>query len=69
MKKLKEKDWKEIRRLLKKKDRNITKIAKYYGITRNSIYAYCKRRNWLHNNKEKKKKSFWKKVKNFFSKG
>jgi hypothetical protein len=45
--KLTKQDWKEIKILLKSKDRNITQIARNYGISRNSVYAYARRRNWI----------------------
>lgn len=45
--KLTKQDWKEIKVLLKSKDRNITQIARNYGISRNSVYAYARRRNWI----------------------
>jgi transposase-like protein len=58
--------WKEIRNLLKKKDRNMSKIARKYGISRNSLYRYANKRNWLI--KKEPKKSIWKKILNFWIK-
>ena len=61
--KLNKKEWKEIKLLLKKKDRNIMKIARKYKINRHSIYEMAWRRGWLH----KEKKSFWNKLKEFYN--
>lgn len=58
--------WKEIRNLLKRKDKNMSKIARKYGISRNSLYRYANNRNWLI--KKEQKKSIWRKIINFYEK-
>lgn len=56
--------WKEIRNLLKRKDKNMSKIARKYGISRNSLYRYANNRNWLI--KKEQKKSIWRKIIDFY---
>ena len=46
-KRLSKEEWKEIKKLLKDPDRNISKIGKKYNISRNTIYTYAWRRKWL----------------------
>jgi len=66
-KRLSKAKWKEIRNLLKRKDKNISKIARKYKISRNSLYRYANRRNWLI--KKEQKKSIWKKIIKYIKKG
>lgn len=44
---LNKKDWEEIRKLLEETDRNISQIAKFYGVNRKSIYDYAHRHGWM----------------------
>ena len=61
--KLLKSDWQKIKEMLKKEDRNISRIAKYYGVNRRSIYAYAWRRNWI--KQKEKKEGFWHKTHRF----
>jgi hypothetical protein len=70
MGRLKERDWQEIKKLLQKKNRNITKICKFYGISRHSLYNYAKPRGWIKVKSKKTKRSFlwtyWQKLKEYY---
>jgi Zn-dependent peptidase ImmA (M78 family) len=62
--KLKKADWQKIKEMLKREDRNISKIAKFYGVSRTAIYSYAFRRNWIKRKSKKReeKKGFWSKI-------
>lgn len=53
MTRLTKQDLREIKQLLQRKNRNINKISKFYGVSRHSIYALGWRRGWI--KKEEKK--------------
>jgi transposase-like protein len=61
--KLSKSDWKKIKEMLKKENRNISRIAKYYGVNRRSIYTFAWRRNWIV--KKEKKERFLHKAHRF----
>jgi uncharacterized protein (UPF0335 family) len=61
---LSRKEWKNIEKLLKNKDKTIQQISDFYGISRMSIYSYGWRHNWI----EKKKKTLFQKIKEIFKK-
>jgi len=63
--KLTEKQWEEIRVLMKHPNKNITAIAKHYKISRNSIYA--KMRNEKKNQVVQKKIKIISKIIEFFT--
>ena len=62
-KRLGEKKWEEIKLLFFKPDRNISKIAKQYGLSRHSVYEHSWRHGWLKRkpikSKIKSNKGFW----------
>jgi transposase-like protein len=65
--KLSEEEWQEIKELLKKKDRNINKIAQDYSISRHSIYVYAWKRNWITKEVKEEPKGLLSRFKSFFS--
>lgn len=60
------KQWQDIESMLKSKSKTIQQISDFYGISRNSIYAY----GWRHQFIQKKsnKLSFLQRIKQFFKK-
>jgi len=66
VKKLSPKDWEEIKELLKSENRNLTQIAKDFGISRNSVYVYANRRGWLAKEQKPQKAGFFSKIFNRF---
>ena len=62
-KRLSEKKWEEIKLLFFKPDRNISKIAKQYGLSRHSVYEHSWRHGWLKRKpikpEVKPNRSFW----------
>lgn len=63
MSKLTKQDLREIKQLLKRKNRNIRQIAKFYGVSRHSIYFLGYRRGWI--KQEVKKEGLWEKTRNW----
>lgn len=61
-KRLTKKKWDEIRLLLKKPDRNISRIAIRYGVDRATIYQYAWRRGWMRKKKKPKKENVIKRM-------
>ena len=59
MPRLTKQDLREIKQLLKRKNRNIRQIAKFYGVSRHSIYFLGYRRGWI---VKEKKQGLWEKV-------
>lgn len=64
-KRLSKAKWEEIRKLLNNEERNISKIARKYNISRHSLYAY----SWRHNIFQKKEKSWIKRFVNLLREG
>jgi len=64
-KRLSVEEWREIKKLLKKPNRNITKIARDYKINRGSIYAYALRNGWVE--KKKTPQTLWGRIKGYFT--
>ena len=65
IKRLSKKKWREIKKLLSKKNRNISQIARKYKISRRNVYDYSWRHNWLQK-AIKPKKSLLDKIKAIF---
>jgi hypothetical protein len=63
-KKLSSKDWEEIKKLLENEDRNISQIAKDFGISRNSVYVFANRRGWLAEEQKPQETGFFSKILN-----
>jgi hypothetical protein len=61
MPRLTKQDLREIKQLLQGKSRKINQIAKFYGVSRHSIYALGWRRGWIKRGIEKKQ-GLWEKV-------
>jgi transposase-like protein len=55
-KRLSQKKWQEIKVLLEKPDKNISRIARKYKVDRATIYQYAWRREWI---EKKKKRGFF----------
>jgi len=64
-KRLSKEKWNEIRKLLKRPERNISAIARKYKVNRVTIYNYAWRRGWLE--REEKKKGLWETIKYLFN--
>ena len=67
MARLNKEEWQEIKELLKKRDRNISKIAKVYDISRRSIYFYAFKRGWIEKEIKEEPKGLLSRFKSFFS--
>lgn len=65
MPKLTKQDLKEIKHLLQRKSRNINQIAKFYGVSRHSIYELGWRRNWIKQGVKRKERRLWEKIRNW----
>lgn len=61
-KRLKSDTWKKIEKHLQDPTRNMSKIARKFHVSRNSLYIHAYTRNLIE--KDKKRNSFWKDFKN-----
>ena len=61
-KRLTKKKWDEIKLLLIKPNRNISKIAIRYGVNRATIYQYAWRRGWMRKKRKPKKENVIKRM-------
>jgi Zn-dependent peptidase ImmA (M78 family) len=59
-KRLSKKKWKKIEKEIQNPDRNISKIAKKFKISRHALYTHSYTRGLLN---KQEKKSFWQKIK------
>jgi hypothetical protein len=65
--KLTNKEWKEIKELLKKSNSNVVQIAKQYKIARNSIYSKFRNNKWKINSKIKNRYNKSSSIKNKYN--
>jgi transposase-like protein len=53
-KRLSKKDWREIEKLLKKPERNISEISRKYNVSRVNLYKYAWRKGWIEKGRKPK---------------
>lgn len=60
-KRLSKEEWNEIKDLMESPDRNLSAIARQYGVNRSTIYSYSYRKGWLER-EEAPKLNFWQRI-------
>jgi hypothetical protein len=58
-------EWQEIEQLIRNKNKSITQISTFYGVSRHSIYAMAWKKGWI---KKKRKGNIFISTINFFIK-